>query len=73
MWFAIFPSSELKNKPVGLKRLGKDIVLWKDAQNRVNCLEDICVYRKAKLSKGKVVNGNLQCPFHGFEYMAMGK
>jgi len=73
MWFAILPSSQLKNKPVGLKRLGKDIVLWKDAQNRVNCIEDICVHRKAKLSKGKVVNGNLQCPFHGFEYSGDGK
>ncbi|HAF07096.1 MAG: Rieske (2Fe-2S) domain protein [candidate division TA06 bacterium 32_111] len=73
MWFAILSSSQLKNKPVGLKRLGKDIVLWRDAQKKVNCLEDICVHRKARLSKGKVVNGSLQCPFHGFEYNGDGK
>lgn len=68
MWFAIYPSSKLKYKPVGIKRCGRDLVLWRDDKNRVNCLEDFCVHRKARLSKGKIVDGKLQCPFHGFEY-----
>lgn len=72
MWFAIYPSSKLKNKPVGIKRCGFELVLWRDQTNKVCCIEDFCVHRKARLSKGKIFNGKLQCPFHGFEYEGNG-
>jgi len=73
MWFAIASSNEISEKPVGVIRLDRELVLWRDANNEIKALEDICVHRKAKLSAGEVVGGRLQCPFHGFEYDGDGK
>lgn len=39
----------------------------------VNCIADKCCHRGASLCTGKVVNGKVQCPFHGFEYDGTGK
>jgi len=73
MWFAILSSKELKNKPLGIKRMNTELVLWRDKKGKVNTTEDFCPHKKARLSSGKIVNGNIQCPFHGFEFNAEGK
>ncbi len=74
MWFAILSSKEVKKeKPVGVVRFGKDLVLWRDKDGKINAVEDFCVHRCARLSIGKVVDGRLQCPFHGFEYDGNGR
>ncbi|WP_243665624.1 aromatic ring-hydroxylating dioxygenase subunit alpha [Vulcanisaeta sp. JCM 16159] len=39
----------------------------------MNTLLDDCPHRHAKLSLGKVVNGNIRCPYHGFEFDGLGK
>ncbi len=73
MWFAILSSKELSKKPLGIKRVNKDLVLWRDEGGKVNAVEDFCAHRKARLSGGKIVDGHIQCPFHGFEYNGEGK
>ncbi|WP_010479684.1 aromatic ring-hydroxylating oxygenase subunit alpha [Thermococcus zilligii] len=74
MWFAILSSKEVrKDRPVGVVRFGRNIVLWRDENGKVNAIEDSCVHRRARLSAGKVINGRLQCPFHGFEYDGDGR
>ncbi len=74
IWFVILSSKEIKkDKPIGVVRFGKDIVLWRDENGKVNAIEDFCVHRRARLSAGKVVNGRLQYPFHGFEYDGNGR
>jgi phenylpropionate dioxygenase-like ring-hydroxylating dioxygenase large terminal subunit len=53
--------------------MGEKLVFWRDGAGRVSCLRDHCAHRGAKLSKGEVVDGHLQCPFHGFEYDLSGR
>ncbi len=72
-WYAVLDSSEVESRPVGLTRMGERLVFWRDNSGRVSCLKDMCVHRGAALSIGKVVEGRLQCPFHGFEYDASGR
>ncbi|WP_175060007.1 Rieske 2Fe-2S domain-containing protein [Thermococcus sp. 2319x1] len=55
MWFAVLSSKEVEKKPVGVRRLGKDIVFWRDSKGKVQVLEDFCVHRRPRLSAGKVV------------------
>ena len=73
-WYAVLESKQLRHRPVGVTRMGKKLVFWRDASGRATCLHDHCAHRGVALSKGRVVSdGHLQCPFHGFEYDPSGK
>ncbi|QEE15842.1 Rieske 2Fe-2S domain-containing protein [Promethearchaeum syntrophicum] len=74
-WYAILDCKEVrkKNKPISVLRLGEKLVLWRDNKNQIHCLFDKCSHRGAALSLGKIINDNIQCPFHGLEYDSTGK
>lgn len=72
-WYVVLESSEVKSVPVGVTRLGEKLVFWRGNDGRLACLVDRCAHRGVKLSKGKVLNHQLQCPFHGFEYDSSGR
>ena len=72
-WYAIMDSVQVKKRPVGVVRMGEKLVLWRDASGKVSCLHDKCIHRGVELSKGKIIRGCLQCPFHGLEYDASGR
>lgn len=72
-WYVLLESSEVKEKPVGVTRMGEKMVFWRDGAGKVHCAVDKCPHRGVQLSLGEVVNDHLQCPFHGFEYDASGK
>ncbi len=72
-WYIVLMSSELKEgKPLGVTRLGEKLVFWRD-KNKVNCIKDKCAHRGASLCNGKVVNGEIECPFHAFKFDGSGK
>jgi phenylpropionate dioxygenase-like ring-hydroxylating dioxygenase large terminal subunit len=72
-WYVLLESKQVKNRPVGVTRMGEKLVFWRDGSRRVSCLRDRCPHRGIALSKGQVVNDHIQCPFHGFEYDASGR
>jgi phenylpropionate dioxygenase-like ring-hydroxylating dioxygenase large terminal subunit len=72
-WYVLLESKQVKDRPVGVTRLGEKLVFWRDGTGRVSCLRDRCPHRGVELSLGKVVDGHIQCPFHGFEYDASGR
>ena len=73
-WYVILSSGEVrKNKVIGVKRMGVNMVVWRDSHGQVGVAIDKCPHRGIALSKGSVVNDHLQCPFHGFEYDLSGR
>ena len=44
--------------------------VYRDANNEIVCVSDICVHRAASLSHGSFIksSNSLQCPYHGWEY-----
>lgn len=69
MWYVIAESNEVKaGKPLGLKRMNEDLVLWRDGEGKIVVMRDLCPHRQSKLSPGKIVDGNIQCHFHGFQF-----
>lgn len=73
-WYAVLSSKDVKRgKPVGTTRLGKKLVLWRDEKGAVCCIADKCCHRGASLSCGRITEGRVACPFHGFEYDAGGR
>src|SRR5690606_31947668 len=55
-----------------LRRLGRNLVLWRDHDGRVHALEDHCPHRGAPLSRGVVLGDRLACPYHGVEVRCDG-
>ncbi len=73
-WYVILDSAQLRrNRLLRVRRLGEEMVLWRDGGAAVHCLIDRCCHRGAALSAGKIVGDALQCPFHGFEYNGEGR
>lgn len=72
-WYVLMESKQVKEHPVGVTRMGEKLVFWRDQDGRVGCLHDRCAHRLVALSKGQVVGGRVQCPFHGFVYSTDGQ
>jgi phenylpropionate dioxygenase-like ring-hydroxylating dioxygenase large terminal subunit len=71
-WYAVELSSEVKNKPCGLRRFGQNLVFFRDSKQKIVVLEDKCPHRSAKLSAGSIIDDTIECPFHGFRYNTEG-
>jgi phenylpropionate dioxygenase-like ring-hydroxylating dioxygenase large terminal subunit len=73
-WYVVLESKELKkHKPLRIKRFNEYLALWRGSNGEVCCIADSCCHRGVSLACGKIVGGELQCPFHGFLYEKTGK
>ena len=71
-WYAVLEARKLRGKPLGLERLGIQIVLWRDGAGEPRAAVDRCPHRGARPSEGKVIDGEIQCPWHGFRFASDG-
>lgn len=68
-WYAIYPSKKVKqNSSIAIKRLDLHLILFRNSDNTLGCLQDQCSHRGAALSKGSVKHNCIVCPFHGIEF-----
>lgn len=73
-WYPILVSEDLgPDKPVGIQRLGENLVVWRDGRGHPSVLIDRCPHRAAKLSVGRILEGQLQCAFHGLRFDRSGR
>lgn len=72
MWYPVLASWEVKENPVGITRLGQQIVLWRDKAGKINALEDRCPHRGARLSMGWNLGDTVACWYHGVEVNGKG-
>lgn len=73
LWYGLIPSGAIGTSPVALRRLGEDLVLWRDAQGTVHVQADRCPHRGARLSLGHVAGDRLTCWYHGVQVDGDGK
>lgn len=73
MWYPVCRSARVQQQPVGLQRLGMDIVVWRDSRGKVCAHEDRCLHRGAKLSVGHVSRDTLRCAYHGWCFDTTGQ
>lgn len=76
-WYFVAYAPDLRvGKLVGLSWLGKEIVVWRcHAEDSVSAAVAICPHLGARLTPeygGKLIDGRLACPFHGFRYDSSG-
>jgi phenylpropionate dioxygenase-like ring-hydroxylating dioxygenase large terminal subunit len=66
-WYPVLPSWRVHDAPIGITRLGENIVLWRDNDGAVHALEDRCPHRGARLSLGWNLGDRVACWYHGVE------
>ncbi|MEO1590543.1 MAG: aromatic ring-hydroxylating dioxygenase subunit alpha [Cyanobacteria bacterium J06632_22] len=71
-WYPVMPLEHLKSGPQAFSLLGQPLVLWLNNAGRAVAVEDRCCHRSAKLSQGKVKQGQIQCPYHGWCFDGAG-
>jgi nitrite reductase/ring-hydroxylating ferredoxin subunit len=71
-WYAVLASNSLGDKPLGIRRLGHSLVVWRTPNGGLSCALDRCPHRGSKLSRGTVDASALVCPYHGFRFSAAG-
>ncbi|TAE61294.1 MAG: aromatic ring-hydroxylating dioxygenase subunit alpha [Nostocales cyanobacterium] len=49
------------------------LVLFKNQNGEFGCVKDFCPHRAAKLSDGKIIDGKIECPYHGWQFNQDGK
>ncbi|RYY85230.1 MAG: aromatic ring-hydroxylating dioxygenase subunit alpha [Comamonadaceae bacterium] len=72
-WHPVADAASLAAAPLAASLLGDDLVLWRDAQGVAHAWRDQCPHRGARLSLGRVDNGRLECPYHGWQFDASGR
>ena len=72
-WYVIGIENEFMiNKPQKVTVWNKNYVVWKTSNGTYVALDDVCSHKSASLSKGKVCNNNIVCPYHGYEFNENG-
>lgn len=72
-WYAAAFSKDVKSdRPLGVRMLGLDFVLYRSNDGRVACLSDTCCHRGGSLSCGLTDGERIACPYHGWEFESDG-
>ena len=76
-WYVIGQSDDIRVGKLAEKTwMGREIVLWRDTGGAVCVADAYCPHLGSHLGPsagGLIRDGNLVCPFHGFEYDATGR
>jgi len=72
-WYpAEFSSKLTKDTMVPFEIFGEPWVLFRDEKGQPSCIKDQCAHRACPLSLGKVVEGRVECPYHGWQFNGDG-
>ena len=74
-WHPVALSNEVTpgGKPKQLRIMGEDLVLFRDDDGRPGLLGLRCSHRLTSLAYGRVEDGGIRCPFHGWLYDITGR
>ena len=71
-WYVVSETKEMDERPKKVTVWGKNYVLWKTSYNKYHALEDVCSHRGVELSRGCIINDEIQCPYHGYQFSGTG-
>src|SRR5262245_99601 len=72
-WWPVGFSQELTSKPVPVRHLGEDFVLFRDGSGKVGMLDRACPHRRASLELGRCEQRGIRCCYHGWLFDADGQ
>jgi phenylpropionate dioxygenase-like ring-hydroxylating dioxygenase large terminal subunit len=72
-WYAMELSENVtEDKPLKVRRLAQNFVLFRDEEGVAHCLHDVCSHRGGSLGTGRIRDGHVECPYHGWQFNGEG-
>ncbi|MCB2108449.1 MAG: aromatic ring-hydroxylating dioxygenase subunit alpha [Rhodobacteraceae bacterium] len=72
-WYPAIASAELTDKPVKVRMLGLNFVVFRDSKGKAQCLSNVCTHRGGNLAGGKLHGDCIACPYHGWQFNGAGE
>jgi len=72
-WYAAGMSNEIQSGPLARTIINEPIVLYRKADGHIAALEDRCCHRGLPLAHGQVLDGLMQCGYHGLVFDHTGQ
>ena len=72
-WHMVAEASDVTDAPLAVRLLGAAYVVWRGPGGALVAAPDRCPHREAPLSAGKVTDGCVVCPYHGWTFGAEGR
>jgi nitrite reductase/ring-hydroxylating ferredoxin subunit len=75
-WIPAMLASELPENdcpPVRAELLGEKLIAFRDTEGRYSLIEEFCAHRRVSLWFGRVEEGGIRCPYHGWKYDHTGQ
>lgn len=72
-WYVVAEAGDIETRPQAVRLLGDDVVIWRGPGGLLIAAPDRCPHREAPLSQGHVVDGCLECCYHGWTFGAEGR
>ncbi len=67
-WVLLAQRTEIPENEGLARKIGDtELALFREGEH-VRCLQDFCPHRGAGISDGRVVDGQVICPWHGWKY-----
>ncbi len=67
-WHPVAMSSQLRDRPVAVRILEEDLVVFRDLSGRVGLLHRHCAHRRASLEFGRIETQGIRCCYHGWHF-----
>lgn len=71
LWHPVGRVETFSHEPTRVELLGEALVVVR-MNGELRVFRDVCPHRFARLSDGRVANGTIQCPYHGWQFNSDG-
>lgn len=72
-WYAVAWAHELKPQKIRSVQIwNQAVALFRDSQNQVQAVENVCPHKGVAMDKGKVEKDAIVCGYHGWEFNGNG-
>lgn len=72
-WYPVAIARDLADEPLAAQILDVPLVVYRGLEGRIGVAVDTCPHRHVRLSAGQIVEGELECPFHGLRFDTDGR
>ena len=73
-WYVILESKQVKaGKIIAIRRLGKNLIAWRDHDHKVHIMGDRCPHMGATLTQATYCGDVIACAFHGIQFNGQGE
>lgn len=68
-WLAVCPPSEIKESRAKIFKVEDERVAIFKHQGNLSAIHNVCKHQGGPLGEGKIVDGCITCPWHGYQYL----